>query len=111
MISYDVIIALYCIFLSNITQYIYFLFFLSPDECIINQMKNKIQFFFQSVQIYMIDAECAETNEKSNFRFFRFLFFRVMVIFVMSSPQFSINFSRKLICDHPYHFYFQIGVC
>ena len=32
-------------------------------------------FFFKSVQIYMTDAEYAESKEKSNFRFFRFLFF------------------------------------
>ena len=29
----------------------------------------------------------------------------------MSSPQFSMNFSRKLIFDCFYHFYFKIGVC
>ena len=40
----------------------------------------------------MEDAECAESKEKSNFRFFRFLFFRVMVIFVLKTPQFSIHF-------------------
>ena len=33
------------------------------------------QIFFLSFQIYMKDAECAELKEKSNFRFFRFLFF------------------------------------
>ena len=37
----------------------------------------------------MKDAECAESSEKS---IFRFLSFRVMVIFVLKSPQFSMNF-------------------
>ena len=43
--------------------------------------------------------------------YFQIFIFRVIVIFVMSSLQFSMNFSRKLICDRPYHSYFQIGVC
>ena len=32
---------------------------------------------FESVHIYMKDAECAETNEKSMFRFLRFLVFEI----------------------------------
>ena len=31
-------------------------------------------FFFRSVQIYIKEAECAETNGKSIFRFFQFFF-------------------------------------
>ena len=43
-------------------------------------------YFFKSVQIHMKDAESTEPKEKSNLRFFRFLFFRViMVIFVTLS--------------------------
>ena len=49
-------------------------------------------FFFKSVQIYIRDAEYAETNEKSIFRFFEKSIFRAMVIFVLKSPQFSMNF-------------------
>ena len=38
-------------------------------------------FFFKSVQIYMKDAKCADS--------------KVMVIFVTSSPQFSMNFHNN----------------
>ena len=34
-------------------------------------------FFFKSGQTYMKDAECAESKEEYNFRFFRFLFFEL----------------------------------
>ena len=37
----------------------------------------------------MKDPESAESTEKSNLRFF---IFRVMVIFVLKSSQFSMNF-------------------
>ena len=50
-------------------------------------------FFFKSVQIYMKDAEYAESKEKSNFRFFIFL---VMVIFVLKCPQFSMSFHDNM---------------
>ena len=50
-----------------------------------NSHQKNVPQFFQSVQIYMKDAECAESKEKSGFRFFQFLFFRAMVIFVTSS--------------------------
>ena len=58
----------------------------------ISEQKIFLSFFFKSFQIYMTDAESAESKEKSNFRF---LFFRIMVIFVTSSPQFSMNFFTK----------------
>ena len=35
-------------------------------------------FFFKSVQIYIKDAECAESKEKSNSRFFLIFIFRVI---------------------------------
>ena len=35
-------------------------------------MKKKFNFFFKSVQIYMKDVECSESNDKSNFRFLLF---------------------------------------
>ena len=46
-------------------------------------------FFFKSVQIYIKDAECSETNEKSKFSNF---IFRVMVIFILKYGQFPMNF-------------------
>ena len=46
----------------------------------------------------MRDAECAESKEKSHFRFFRFLFFKLqtfLFIFVLRNCQFSMNFHDK----------------
>ena len=40
----------------------------------------------------MKNAECAESKEKYYLRFFRSLFFRIMVIFVLKTPQFSMKF-------------------
>ena len=42
-----------------------------PDFFLFNKIKKIYQynFFFKSGQIYMKDAECAESEEKSNFRF------------------------------------------
>ena len=37
-----------------------------------HQKKNFFKFLFLSVQIYMKDTECAESKDKSNFRFFKF---------------------------------------
>ena len=79
-------------------------------------------FWFSRFRVNLTTSEKKKSNlhERSaigwikriiKFQIFPIFIFRVMVIFVMSSPQFSMNFSRKLICDHPYHFYFQIGVC
>ena len=48
-------------------------------------------FFFKSVQIYMKDAECDETKEKSIFWFLFFALWGFLVIFVLKSPQFSMN--------------------
>ena len=58
--------------------------------------KPPAKFFFssESVQIRMKDAESAESKEKSNFWFLQFIF-RVMVIFVLKSSQFSMNFHDK----------------
>ena len=39
--------------------------------------KKKCIHFFQTVENYTKDAECTELREKSNFRFFRFLFFEL----------------------------------
>ena len=44
----------------------------------------------------MKDPESAELKEKSNFRFFPIFILRVMVIFVTSSHQFSMNFRDNL---------------
>ena len=49
-------------------------------------------FLFKIFKMYMKDPESAELKEKQNFRYFRFFFYRVMVIFVTSSPQFSMIF-------------------
>ena len=38
------------------------------------KMTKIIYFFSKSIQIYMKDPESVESKEKSNFRFFRFLF-------------------------------------
>ena len=46
-------------------------------------------FFFKRGEIYMKDAECAKSKKKSIFRFF---ISQVLVIFVLKSPQFSMNF-------------------
>ena len=45
-------------------------------------------FFFKNVQIYMKDAECAEINGKS---IFRFLFFELWSLLYSKYGQFSIN--------------------
>ena len=51
---------------------VYFVFF-SGKQCVgfgslTERITNQMN-FFSRVQIYMKDAECAESNEKSNFRF------------------------------------------
>ena len=56
---------------------------------------NSIFFQFKSGQIYMKDAECAETNEKSIFRILRFFSFWDMVIFVPKIGNFRWIFSTK----------------
>ena len=45
--------------------------------------------------IFMKDAQCAVKNEKSIFRFMRFLFFRVMVDFVLKIDRKLTNFEYK----------------
>ena len=54
-------------------------------------------FFIKKFQIYMKDAEPAESKEKSNFRFFRFLFFELWsffgIFFTQITPIFD-EFSR-----------------
>ena len=82
--------VLFLVFFSNFFQY----------------LTNKNQFFFKSVHIFMKDAECAETNEKSNFRF---LFFRVMVNFYSKHPNFWRIFTiirkiKNLKYDFLFHF-------
>ena len=57
--------------------------------------------FFKNGQIYMNDLESAELNGKSNFRFFRFLFFELwffLVIFVLKMSIFDEFFTitRKI---------------
>ena len=52
-------------------------FFSQKCSNIFEQKISVFNFFFKSVQIYMKDAECAELKEKSNFRFFRLLFFEL----------------------------------
>ena len=42
-----------------------------------HQNKKYINIFFKSGQIYMKDPESTETKEKSNIRFFQFLFFQL----------------------------------
>ena len=42
-----------------------------------NLKKKKFKKNVQSVQIHMIDPESAEQKEKSNFIFFRFIFFEL----------------------------------
>ena len=51
---------------------------------------------FLSDQINMKDPQSAESKEISNFRFFQFLFFD-LVIFVTSSSQFSMKFRDNAI--------------
>ena len=53
-------------------------------KCVTDQIKS-----FKSVQIYMKDAECVETNEKSIFRFW---FFELWSFLYSKQPQFSMNF-------------------
>ena len=48
---------------------------------------------FKSVQIYMNDVECAETNEASIFRFLRFLVFEIWAILY---SQFLENFVEEI---------------
>ena len=51
--------------------------------------KKKLNFFFfKNVQIYMKDTECPESEEKSNYRLFRFFFFqRGFCLFLASMGQ------------------------
>ena len=58
-----------------------------------NIWTKKIQYFFKSVKIYMKDAECAETNEKSIFRFCRFLFFELCSFLYSKYGKFMMNFT------------------
>ena len=51
---------------------------------------------FSSFQIYMRDAEYCEKNEKSNFRFFCFFIFRVIVIFEFNIWSIFDEFPRSL---------------
>ena len=74
-------------------------------------IKKIINFIFLFFLKWSNLQENGWIKRKIKFQIFPIYIFRVMVIFVMSSPQFSMNFSRKLICDRPYHFYFQIDVC
>ena len=52
----------------------------------------------QSVHIYIKDAECAETKEKSMFPSLQFIFFWDMVIILLKIGPFSVNFKYKI--DH-----------
>ena len=53
-------------------------------------MHNKSDdFFFESVQVYMKDAECSATNEKSDLRF---LFFKLRSFVYSKYGHFSKNF-------------------
>ena len=63
----------------------------------LNKKKFPIFFPSKSGKAYIKDPESKEKSfKKSNFRFFQFLFFRVMVIFVLKSSQFSKNFHDNL---------------
>ena len=46
-------------------------------------------FFFKIRQIYMKDAETAESKEKVKFQIFPNFIFRLMVIFVLNTVNFS----------------------
>jgi len=52
---------------------------------------SKSIFFFKIDQIYMRDAECVESKEKLNFRFYRFLVIELWSFFTKNC-QFSMNF-------------------
>ena len=67
-------------------------------------MFKKLKYFstkkfqnFKSGHTYMKDVECAETNQKSIFRFLRFYFWD-MNVFVLKNGLFSINFEQRI--DH-----------
>ena len=66
-----------------IFQFMRFLFFelwsilFTIFKCISDQ---KYRFSFKSDQIYMKDAQCTETNEKSILRFLEFLVFEILSI-------------------------------
>ena len=63
----------------------------------------------KSVRIYMKDVECSEMNEKSNFRFFRSLFFELWTFLYAKYGLFSMNFhgnSKKKICNFSFRFSF-----
>ena len=47
-------------------------------------------YFFKSVQIYMKDPESNESNKKSNLRFFRLLFYKLISL-IRKSPAMSWN--------------------
>ena len=49
-------------------------------------------FFLESVQIYVQDAECAESKKKQFFHFYFSSYRHFLIIFVTSIPQFSMNF-------------------
>ena len=60
---------------------------LPPKKIIFFQKCSKI--FEQIFQIYMKDAESTESKEKSNFRFFRFLFSELWSSFIKFWPLLS----------------------
>ena len=61
------------------------------------RVTNQMTFFCNIfiVQIFMKGAECSETNEKSNIRFFRYLFFKIWSFLYSKYGQFSMNFHNN----------------
>ena len=57
-----------------------------------DQKKNS----FISGQIYLKDAQCTETNEKSCNRFFRFLIFELLVV-----KNLTIRLQKKIVQKSP----------
>ena len=60
--------------------------FFFKNVSIIEQKKSN--FFFVSVEIHMEEVDSTESKEKSNFWFFRFIFFELWLFLLIFVPQF-----------------------
>ena len=74
--------------------------FLVPEFFLVKWINSWTNFFqnFKSVQMYMKDAKCAETNKKSIFSFLRFLVFEIWTSLYWKLVNFSMIFQYKI--DH-----------
>ena len=81
---------------NNVVDFSFFNLSRTHDTLPLYNIENILQ-NLKNVYIYMKDTECAETNEKSIFRFLRFLLSEIGFFF-KKLVNFPINFEYKI--DH-----------